>query len=297
MGKTIVADLDDAYQLMPWSNPAHPFWKKNTAKLPQEPILALTEGLKHVDGLTAPSKRLLEDWEHVVPTYWLPNWATGEWYQGLPARQNENDEIIIGWGGSVSHYDSWWGSGIKGALSGLCAEFPNVKVKVCGNDDRIYDQLPVPAAQKIKQTGVKPENWPKQVASFDIGIAPLSGEYDQRRSWIKALEYLLVGIPWVGSEGRPYEDLAQYGTLVGEGSNKWYKALREIVTHYDDHKALARENQHVGWENTLERRIDDYANIFRKIGGARRRFKLPGIKYLDGRATTSGSDGVVTPLG
>ena len=29
MGKTVVLDWDDSYEHLPWSNPAHSFWKLN----------------------------------------------------------------------------------------------------------------------------------------------------------------------------------------------------------------------------------------------------------------------------
>jgi len=291
MGKLIVVDLDDAYQMMPWSNPAHAYWTENKSKLPDDPINCLAEGLKRADGLTTPSKQLIDDWAETVPGYWLPNWATKAWYEKLmPKIRNPKEEIVIGWGGSVSHYDSWWGSGIRSALNGICAEFPHVKVKICGNDKRIFDQLPVPESQKIWQTGVPPEKWPEQVNTFDIGVAPLFGPYDQRRSWIKGLEYLLVGIPWVGAAGRPYAEFAEYGTLVEEGTNHWHKALREVIVHYDDHLGRARDNRKIGFHNTLEERIDDYVNIFTKINPARRDIHLPGIAYVGFTPATTGTN-------
>jgi len=294
MGKLVLSDLDDAYQIMPQSNPAYPFWHENKGNLPEEPIKILTTGLSHTDGLLAPNRVLLDDWKHVVPGYFLPNYATGAWYRDLPKRER-GDELVIGWGGSVSHYDSWWGSGIREALNAICAEFPHVKVKICGNDKRIFDQLPVPASQKIHQPGVPPEEWPKQVASFDIGVAPLFGPYDQRRSWIKALEYLLVGIPWVGAAGEPYSDFKEYGALVEEGINNWHKALREVVVHYDDYLERAQANRAVGWEYTLERAIEDgrYEKLFRTIH--KRGTILPNIAYVNWRqvgAATASPDAV-----
>lgn len=298
MGKLVVADLDDAYQIIPWSNPAHKFWGENTAKLDPLPVDSLEEGLRHVDGLTAPSKQLLEDWAHVVPGYWLPNWATGAWYANLPERER-TDKLVFGWGGSVSHYDSWWGSGIREALSKICQDYPQVHVKICGNDMRIYDQLDVPDDRKTHQPGVPPAQWPGIVNTFDIGVAPLHGDYDQRRSWIKALEYMLCGIPWVATAGRPYEDFAEYGTLVEEGADNWYDALKDVIENYSDRLAQAQQNKSVGEDNTLERRIDDYASTFARIGQSRRDKRLPGIWYVNwdvGNTKAAGGDAVVAGM-
>lgn len=62
LGKLVVADLDDAYQMMPWDNPAHRYWELNAPNIDPHPVPALEEGLRHVDGLTAPSKQLIQDW-------------------------------------------------------------------------------------------------------------------------------------------------------------------------------------------------------------------------------------------
>lgn len=281
MGKTVIADLDDAYNMMPTSNPAYRFWVQNRGKLPQDPVEALAEGLHHVDGLTSPSRVILDDWKDIVPGYWLPNWAEGSWYKELPERKRGEGQLVIGWGGSVSHYDSWWGSGIREALAAICAEFPQVTVKICGNDPRIYDQLPVPEGQKARQRGVQPQDWPGIVNTFDIGIAPLSGDYDQRRSWIKALEYLLVGIPWCATSGAPYAEFGDFGMLVDEGPENWYDALKDIIQDYPDRLEAARRNREIGFSQTMEANIDNYANTCAKVSRARRNARLPGIAYVN----------------
>lgn len=288
MGKPVAVDLDDAYPILPWSNPAHAFWIQNVHKMEPDPIAMLEEGLRRSDGLIAPNRLLLADWKHATRGYYLPNFARGEWWKAIPnradakkARDLPNDRIIIGWGGSVSHYDSWWGSGIRQAAENVSRRHPEVLWMICGNDKRIYDQLPVSWGQKVWQPGVQPDQWPSVVACFDIGVAPLYGPYDQRRSWIKGLEYILAGVPWIGSTGEPYSDLANMGRLVEPVANDWEAALETYVTNIkqlqESSQQLAKvgqqwfiENQQQMYEVTYETIIKNKASLGR----------LPGLMHV-----------------
>ena len=212
--KVVACDLDDDYPNLPWSNPAHSFWIENTANAPTAPIELLTQGLRHANALIAPSKVLLEDWKNVVYGCYVPNYAEGHWYRDLKKREPDG-KIIIGWGGSVSHYDSWKFSGIIPAIERLCREDPRVCVMICGNDARVLDLLDVAPEQKLNQPGVPPKEWPKIIAGFDIGVAPLDardGEhsYDFRRSWIKGLEYNLAQVPFIATRSPVYAAFDSY---------------------------------------------------------------------------------------
>lgn len=83
LGKTVIVDLDDGYPLLPPSNPAFEYWIRNLPQLDPHPVEALTEGLKHADALTSPSKVIVEDWKSIVPGFWLPNWTRLPWYAPL----------------------------------------------------------------------------------------------------------------------------------------------------------------------------------------------------------------------
>ena len=301
MGKPVVVDLDDAYTILPWSNPAHAFWIENSTQRPVNPVVMLEEGLRRSNGLLAPNRLLLQDWQHVTKGYYLPNFARSEWWTGLPSRvelkkkRGFDNRVIIGWGGSVSHYDSWWGSGIREAASRVSQRHPEVLWLVCGNDKRIYDQLHVPWASKAWQPGVEPSQWPQVVSCFDIGIAPLSGPYDQRRSWIKGLEYLLGGIPWVGTDGEPYKDIAQLGYLIQNGIESWEYTLemmlanlpgmQEASAHYiETARQWLVENQQETYEKT-------YREIIRTFQTTGRLAEVYYVNWKDS-TTVSGVEGV-----
>ncbi len=308
MGKPVVIDLDDAYQILPWSNPAHVFWHErgrerldilqaleNGEKPPEnnQHLKTLEEGLRLSNGLIAPNRNLLKSWEHCVGPrqYYLQNYAEGEWWADLPEREALKKEeglegkTVIGWGGSISHYDSFWGSGIFEAAARICRRYDNVVWKICGNDTRIFERLQVAGNQKMHQPGVPPQEWPRQVRSFDIGVAPLFGWYDQQRSWIKGIEYLLAGVPWVGTGGGAdgtYADLAQVGRLIPNGVDAWEAALVELIEGLEGEQARARKVEaQARTRFVAEGNLDVFARVYKKIikdfSEDVRRVRLPGV--------------------
>ena len=285
MGKPVAVDLDDAYHILPWCNPAHKYWleKNDGAALGK-----LEMGLAMCDGLIAPNRLLLSDWKHVTRGYFLNNYSEKDWWKNLDSREKIKEElgiadkIVIGWGGSVSHYDSWHGSGIFDAAKAICDEFPNVLWMICGNDDRIYHHLPVPVRQKKHQPGVPPNQWPRIVKSFDVGVAPLYGPYDQRRSWIKGIEYLHAGVPWVGTIGEPYSELSNLGILIENGAENWERTIRGLIKNLDKNHEIAEERIEASRELHADNQIDTIIKVFKKII---RDFKdeksiLPGVIYV-----------------
>jgi glycosyltransferase involved in cell wall biosynthesis len=260
VGKATTLDLDDAYTILPPTNAAFDFWVRNPQGLDPPPLELVKKCLPHFDAFTSPSKRILDDWKHHWKrALWWPNWVTGSWYEGVTKGTHEG--IVIGWGGSSSHYDTFWFTPAKEALKRVCELRPQVKVRICGFDKRLYDMLPVPESQKEHVPFVSPDQWPKNLAQFDIGIAPLAEEFDQRRSWIKAMEYMMCKVPWVASQGSPYEELAQYGNLVPDDVDAWTKALIDLIdTPKDTEPAYL-----AGLDLTLERRAPDLAGMLEKI--------------------------------
>jgi hypothetical protein len=285
LGRPVVLDLDDAYPILPWSNPAHSFWIQNARKLDPEPLKGLQNGVEIVDAVSSPSKVICQDWSHLNTPIWIPNFPQGSWYEDLPGKDDKfKDRIIIGWGGSVSHYDSFWLSGVRQALESICNRRPEVIFKFCGNDGRVYLQLPVGMRNKMWQKGVPPDQWPKIISTFDIGLAPLDllGPYDARRSWIKCIEYQLAKVPWVASDGPPYADLRQYGHVVGNTPQEWEETLEYMIQNIEAERERAAGEPY-DWVQTvtMERNVGFYAQLGQKMSGLRAAsIGLPGLMHV-----------------
>ena len=323
LGKAVIVDLDDGYPMLPPSNPAFPYWILNRVGLEPVPIEALAEGMRHADALTSPSKIILDDWAHVIPGYWLPNWTRRVWFEGLDqrppsapdlelfydesvnppqlktrTRPDTEGVIVIGWGGSISHVDSWLFSGIVEALDRIFDKHKNARLKFCGYEQRIDFVLKRWGDRVIRQPGVKPEHWPMVLSTFDIGVAPLEtmpldppwregapvASYDERRSWLKVVEYLTAGIPWVASKSLTYNDLAHMGRIAENTPNSWFSALDDTIQNLSAQKAIAWERRQWALKKlTLEGNIGKYQGIIERIiadSQTRKGAKLPGVIYV-----------------
>jgi len=270
--KTVIVDFDDAYSLMPPSNAGYRLWHEGQAQAPDgtfiqvspPPLTQFKWGLRLAHAATVPSKRLADDWRAFVDVHYVPNYIDLDLYAAPPAEPHEG--IIIGWGGSLSHLDSFTGSSILTALQRVCRARPQVQVAICGNDRRIFDRLPLPAAQKVLRPWVPYTEWPRRLAGFDIGLAPLHGAYDERRSWLKVLEYMVMNIPWVASEGPPYHDLRGYGWLVKNVPSAWERILLDMVDHLADYRAEAAREPHLyGLSQAIDANVDHLVATYRAI--------------------------------
>ncbi|HEX7555230.1 MAG TPA: hypothetical protein VF338_01305, partial [Leptolinea sp.] len=155
--KVLVVDFDDAYNLIPPGVKNYDFWalgkyirsgpnnEQFEAKIDPPPLTQFKLGLRLVNAAIVPSTTLLNDWSEYVPVYHVPNYIDVDRYAN--AIQSEHDGIIIGWGGSLSHLQSFMESGVATALRNVCESRPNVKIMICG-DERVYKLLKVPEGQK-----------------------------------------------------------------------------------------------------------------------------------------------------
>lgn len=249
--KIVIADFDDAYDLMPPGAKNFEFWvhgrravndqaqKTAYEVIDPSPLTQFRWGLRLVHAATMPSLQLVEDWKALSNAFYLPNYIETENYLETVPRPHEG--LVIGWGGSLTHLQSFTESGLLPALRNLCRARPQVRVQICG-DERVFALLDIPAAQKQFQPWVSYAQWPQQLATFDIGIAPLCGPYDQRRSWIKVMEYMLMKIPWIASDGPAYRSLRSYGWLVQNKAAAWERILFDMVDHLTGHKAEAAQD-------------------------------------------------------
>ena len=273
--KVVIADFDDAYQLMPPGVKNYEFWSQGkivrrgadqavtVETMDPPPLTQFKWGLRLVHAATVPSTQLAEDWKAYADMYFLPNYIDLDRY--LEARPVTHDGIVIGWGGSLSHLQSFTESGVLEALKRVCSARPQVKVMICG-DERVYHALPVPEEQKSFRGWVPANEWPYQLANFDIGIAPLSGAYDQRRSWIKILEYMVMKIPWVASDGPAYHSLRSYGWLVQNKPATWERILLDMIDNLDDHREEAGGDPYLfGLSQSIEHNVEKIITLYQSI--------------------------------
>ncbi|MGY5875153.1 MAG: glycosyltransferase [Candidatus Thorarchaeota archaeon] len=273
-GKPVAIDVDDGYHVMPRYVNAYSHWiegksmVKSTGRkfiMPYKPFEQLIWGVKMCDGLTTPSFRLAQDWqEYTEHVHVVPNYPDIDMYK--LDEKIVDDEFIIGWGGSHAHIESWKKSGIISALRAVVKENDHVKLLLAG-DPRVKKLINLPRGRVEYQKKVPHSEWHTILKRFNIGIVPLAGEYDKRRSWIKALEYMIVGIPWIGTDYDIYGGIQHpYGQMVDNTYKSWYGALTEMVTNYPTWKRTAEAGQQMVLRNyaidiNVNKIIDTYAYI------------------------------------
>jgi hypothetical protein len=270
--KVIIADIDEfscpaAEELSPPASPAQP-GTGDPAGLEQ-----FKWGLRMVHAATLSSPQLADDWRSYTETYFLPSYLDLKAYQNSSPQPHEG--IRIGWGGDRTHLDCFTKSGLAEALRRICRARPQVRVKICGSNPRILELLALPPAQASYQPWVSNEDWPGILSGFDIGLAPLQGASDQRRSWAKVLEYLVMRIPWVASSGPPYYDLRQYGWLVNNTPYAWERVLLDMVDNLQAYKDEAGREAYLygigqNVDENVERILQAYADISAKVNNRQR---------------------------
>lgn len=269
-GKTIVADLDDAYKYMTigTGSPSYDFWingiveHQDTHKpvnLLPHPLDCLDWGVKLCGSMSSPSKLICEDWKSYVPTYHMPNYLESKVYKWHDIYKDAG-QIYIGWGGSATHLGSWRYSGIKKALWDISKKHKNTTLVVTG-DPRVKAVIDFQESRRVVLGWIPHILFSERLSRFDIGLIPLEGEYDRRRSWLKSAEYTLMGIPWVGSDLDPNREL-QTGTLVENTEEAWFTALDDCITNLVERKAQMKELQST-WVSKID--IDDNVNNIIKV--------------------------------
>ena len=278
--KVLIADFDDAYNLMLSTNPNYPYWSKGIkskrqpngttirGQIDPPPVTQFKWGLKLVHAATVPSLRLADDWREYTDVYHLPNYIDLEKYQNVKLEHHMG--INIGWGGNISHLPSFKKSGVLEALVRVCKARPEVKVMIAGGDRRLYDLLTLPRDQKVLLPWVPYSQWAQVLSKFDIGLAPLYGPYDDRRSWIKILEYMVMKIPWVASESPAYCELGDYGWLIRHNSKAWECVLLDIIDNLIEYKLEASRVPYLfgisqSIDENVEKLISTYYNIANKV--------------------------------
>ena len=229
-GKKVVGTFDDAYHLINPHKDSGQFWRGKKRNQGTGNFKEFRGSLKFFDRIIVPSKVLMQDYEpYCQDIQYVPNFTMPELWKDIKKRPPDN-QIVIGWGGSSGHIKSWMESGIIPALSKLSASHSNLRVSIYGGGIEIPDLLKKAKIRCEFHGWTEFTDWPQKVASFDIGLAVLAGEYDRRRSNAKVLEYSMAKVPWVATDSEPYQGIeSQAGLLVKNKPHEWSMAIDTLI--------------------------------------------------------------------
>lgn len=269
-GKTLIVDFDDAYHLMTASNPSFSFWKDNLfeGQRLDSTIQQFITNLQIVHAATVPSALLAQDYIGILPTHVLPNYLPAKRYLHLP-KPEAHDGIWIGWGGSMTHWDSWAKSGLIEAMRKVLAAHPEVTLALACGDKRLRQALDFGSQTRFFDWTTH-DAWPLICQQFDLGLAPLYGEYDDRRSWLKVAEYIALGVPFLCADRPPYKDLLRCGvSVVNEPLGiAWEEALESALNTLPHLKEQALVYQLQRAESlTMEANVSQYLDTYARLCG------------------------------
>ena len=251
--KHLIVTFDDHYGLIPKDSPdSYHYWKGKKLSGPKG-IDEFKQALGMVDQVIVPSQLLVRDFFSsakgkiaYVPNYYDPEvWEMAQSDSAATlaiASKNKAtlapNSLVIGWGGSRQHGASWRGCKLADGLFHLKKLYGD-RVQISVYARAADESLERAKVSFLSYPWVKFEEWPKHIATFDIGLLPLSGEYDRRRSNLKAIEYGLAGIPWVGNleYSEPYSG-CQGGLFTSDNPKAWLAALSKLIEDETLRKSL-----------------------------------------------------------
>lgn len=237
-GVAVIVDMDDDLAHIHPANPAFdtlaktikvrtPFGVRSVPNRhsPQHAARACTDATL----VTASTPQLAQSYGrgHSVV---LPN-CVPAWYLDIP----HVDSDRVGWGGSVhSHPDDLQqvGGAIQQFVSG------GGRFETVGQRDGVGKALGLPE-DPPGPGPVDIQQWPRAIAEFGVGIAPLADtRFNRAKSWLKALEYNAVGVPCVASPRADYTAWAARspGTITASKPRLWLSILRALAG--DDQRRL-----------------------------------------------------------
>ena len=278
--KIVLMDFDDGYlQLTGGNNPAQKYWingeleiklgdYRYTKLMEEHPIKLLKEFVSKASGLTVPSKQLVLDWQKFNPnTFLLPNYINSALYsRNLTPKHIHNGEVWMGWGGSLGHIESFLNSGIDEALRFITDKYSFVKFLLIG-DARILEKIKLKESQYIFLPYTVYNNWPTMLAKFDIGLAPLAGDFDMRRSPIKVLEYVTYGIPFLATNCIVYNDFndVDSGILVNNSSDNWIAEFEKIINNLNNFNQAAINNIILSKKYDASENVPNIVNFYQSL--------------------------------
>jgi len=222
-GQTIVNDLDDWY----WGLHERHFAKNYIdPKYSKEENTDFYRDVLRLSDLVVVSTPFLANAAKtrlgVTNVVMLENCVDFDAYK---MRQHTDGVTTIGWHGSTGHR-----SGDLDILRDVCPTLDPERFVFhhtghTGQSPPFWDEIGVEKNRVTLYPLVSPTKIPLMLP-FDIGIAPLNDiPFNHAKSWIKPLEYIAAGIPFVASKGHEYKRLREeYG--IGRLANKmidWQK--------------------------------------------------------------------------
>lgn len=250
-----VFELDDDLLNIHPSNPAHEFFSDP----PTQQNLKIC--MQAADLVTVSTEALREQILKYNPNVvTIPNYIDIDVLK-IPRKKSDPNKVVIGWAGSPTHdMDFAPMSEELGIMMGM-----NPQTRFMSIGGNYTNGLPIDRVRAVGWIGT-PRKVYKQIAQFDIGIAPLAPHrFNESKSHIKALEYAALGIPCVASKFGPYIDFIDHGVtgFLVEKPGEWHRYVRELVNDVDLREAMGQAARAKANHYTIQGNVWKWANALR----------------------------------
>ncbi len=222
-GKRLVATFDDHYAIMPDTCLSKDTWNPLN-------LTRFYRALGMMDCALVPNRLLTDDYSPFCKEIrYVPNYADLSLYNHT---HKTHSTLNILWGGNSTHLQGLKETGFLEALGRLCEKRRMVKVvaiadRMCALAFSRY----IPAEQLVIGNWKPLQEWPKFVAeNADIIACPLYGEYDRRRSWVKAIDAVMNHIPLIASDLEPFRETG--AMLVRNTQKDWHNSLEDLTLSF-----------------------------------------------------------------
>ena len=219
--KLVVYDIDDALWDLDPTNPAYQFYSRPSIR---QGIEACIRAADVVTTTTEPLAKKLRGLNRRVIV--LPNMLPAEVWPFSGAKPQNDEHVIVGWGGGPTHYADL--EIIRDVGAEILDAYSNVWLACAGLN-------PTPFAPHPRLALIPPvpiEEYSSVLSSFDIGLAPLvDSAFNRSKSDLKALEYSMVGIPVVASNVEAYKSFVKDGEtgFLVKSQKQWREALGRLI--------------------------------------------------------------------
>lgn len=248
----IIFDMDDAVMLHELEH-HKPLTGKNLIKFIRtvNHCAAVVAGNRFLAAFAEPNCK------HV---YELPTPIDTQRYE-LKDYSTPSDKVIIGWVGVRGnlHYLKR----LEEVFRKLCAEFPNLYLKIVSNDFIDMDGVRIIKERWALDTEID------SLRSFDIGIMPLDDTLWARgKCGYKILQYMGVGVPAVASPVGINSEFIRHGEsgFLAASPDDWYKALKTLVAESWTRQAFGLKGRELVEQYYSQEYFSaQYLKIFREV--------------------------------
>ena len=247
--KKVIVDIDIALDQIPPGMDGYSFWMdgipmqecddvciEEGEAIEPPPVEQFRMGLRLADAVSVSSTRLADDWSGYANVLHVPDYLNLDQY--LTIKQDHAGEIWIGISEDGLPSSAFEETGLRPAIEAVCRKREQVRFCRVGSDLSAPIKADIPPHQLIETAIPAYDAWPRILAGFDLGLAPL-GDTGLRSGWQRVLEYMVMKVPWIGSDQSPYRELSRFGWLVQNTPDAWERGLLEVVDHLDAYRAEA----------------------------------------------------------